>query len=268
MRENLLHYDEESFSSRCVRWFWSQVASAPPPLNVQHSRAEYLQFMKAEILRQSPAYAKGRVCIHGLEHLLAALDKSNVILGLLHHGSWLLIGGVIRHVLNLPYAVIASRRNFDVMRGEEVRFWRYAHLVISAYYESPLFYSDQSQFKVLRWMKPKPRILGIALDVREYDQPHKESEITFAGNRLWVQTGPAKFARVSRSKIVPAGIHYDAVAKIHHLEFHEMIDPLHQSTDQETTQKVFTSLENNYTSYMQQGFGDLIKTFSVPHKPK
>ena len=104
--------------------------------------------------------------------------------------------------------------------------------------------------------------------MREYNQFHKESEISFADHRLWVQTGPAKLARVAKSKIVPAGIHYDPVGKIHHLEFYNMIDPTMQSSDVETTQKVFTALENNYTSFEQQGFGTLVKTFSIPHKPK
>ena len=103
MSEDSLKHADESISTRGKRWLWSRVASSPPPLNKEYSRADYIQFMRSEVMLQSPAYARGRVRIHGLDNLLTALESSNVILGFLHHGSWLLIGGVIRHVLDLPH---------------------------------------------------------------------------------------------------------------------------------------------------------------------
>lgn len=256
---------QPSLASRLYRRCNALIANAPPPLGNDYSRADYLEFMKSELMQYSPAYARGRVLLREQHHLLAALQQSNVILGLLHHGSWILIGGVFRYVFNLPYTVVASRRNLDIVPQSEVDYWQKAHRFIAKYYGSKLFYSDQLPMGLFRWLREKTAVLGVAFDVREYNQHHKEAEINFSGHTLWIQSGPAKLARLSKSIIVPAGIHYVPQHKVHELIFYKPINPADYTADQLVTQQLFSSLEDHYLSYDQQGFNDLIDVFSRPH---
>ncbi len=248
------------------RWY-SSVASKPPSLDVNYSQSDYVDFMKTEVFCYSPTYAKARVIVNGQKKLLDALNRSNVIIGMLHHGSWILIGGVIRHVLNLPYTVIASRRNFDVMSDIDRRYWENAHQFVAAYYGSHFFYSDQSPFRIIKWLNKRPAVLGVVLDVREYNQNYDESKIMFDNRQLFVQTGPAKLARMANVSIVPAGIHYNLSLKKHELEFYDAISPENILSDTVLTQSVFKSLESNYTQYEQQCFYDIKEVFSIPHVP-
>ena len=244
------------------------IANTPPPLKQKHSRSEYLKFMKQELFQYSPAYARGRVLVRGWDNLSTALNNSSVILGLLHHGSWILIGGVLRYVFGVPYNVVASRLNFSVMPPEEVQYWEAAHRFISEYYGHQLFYSDQPPLPLFRWLKQKSTILGVAFDVRENQREHRESEISFSGQSIWVQTNQAKLARLTKSVIIPAGIHYLPERKMHELEFYDAIDPNEYASDIDVTQMLFTSLEGHYMSYESQGFNDLRTLFSLPHSIK
>jgi lauroyl/myristoyl acyltransferase len=257
--------EDESFGSRLQRYCNIFISKAPPPLSQDYNRADYLEFMKEELFRYSPAYARGRVLMHGQKNLFKALENSSVILGLLHHGSWILIGGVLRYVLGVPYTVVASRRNFAVMPQEEIRYWQKAHEFISRYYGAPLFFNDQSPIHLFRWLNRKSTVVGVAFDVRESGEAHKESEILFSGRRIWVQTSQAKLARLTKSVIIPAGIHYLPECKMHALEFYPAITPCDFASDVEVTQAVFTSLEKNYMSFENQGFNDLLNMFSIPH---
>ena len=259
------HQFSRTLSARINRRYNTWLASNPPPLPLEYTRSDYHDFMKTELMQYSPAYARGRVVVRGQNNLFKALEDSSVILGLLHHGSWILIGGVIRYVLGLPYSVIASRRNFDTMPSVEATYWENAQKFIAQYYGSELFFSDQPSIRLFRWLQKKAGILGVAFDVREADQFHNESEIQFGGQRLWVQSGPAKLARSSKSLIVPAGIHYVPEHKVHELIFYDAINPEDYASDFHVTQQLFTSLEAHYLSYSHQGFNDLIAMFSAPH---
>lgn len=249
---------------------WQQCAAGlaiPPPLSTDYVRPEYAAFMKTEIMRYTPAYARKRVYIHNLEILEKALARSNVMLGFLHHGSWLLIGGVIRHILGLPYTVIASRRNLDVMTEADFRYWSRAQEFIAEYYGDDLLFSDQSPLRIMRWSKKRPSVLGVSFDVREYDQGYKECEVPFCGKTLLVQTGPAKLARMAKLIIVPTGIHYLPDQKKHELHFFPPVDPKTTDCTISVTRAVFSSLEEHYADYEKQSFFDLLDIFSRPHVP-
>lgn len=249
-----------------ARLWWARVSSSPPPLKQKYSRAEYVSFMKQEIFRLTPAYALGRVRIKGEGKLLSAIERCNVIIALLHHGSWILIGGVVRHVLGLPYTVIASRRNFAVMSEEDRTYWIKAHESIQSYYGADFIFTDQSPFRTMSWFKQRPSVLGVAFDVREFDQAIKECEIEFSGDRLFIQTGPARLARLAKVLIVPASIHFNPASRLHELEFFDVIDPRQMGSEHAITQAVFSSLAPSYSDYKLQGFFDLTESFSRPHE--
>ena len=259
--------ENNSFLSR-VKHCWHCYASSTPPLLEQgYTQCDYVEFMKAEIFCYSPNYAKARVVVTGQDKFLSALSDSNVMIGMLHHGSWILIGGVIRHVLNLPYTVIASRRNFDIMSENDRQYWSHAHRLINAHYESQCFYTDQSPLRLIKWIKKRPAVLGVVFDVREYNQSYNESKITFDDRQLYVQTGPAKLARMTNVTIVPAAIHYDPLQKKHELEFFDALLPKNFTSDATLTQAVFSAIEPTYVAYDRQCFYDMPQLFSAPHIP-
>jgi hypothetical protein len=254
---------------KIANWFSSHRLTRscphPPPLAADHDRASYAAFMKEEMQLYSGAYAKKRVKVAGKHCILDASRHASIVLGLLHHGSWILIGGVLRHVLHLPYTVIASRRNFDVMPDDESAFWREKHKFIAGYYRAPLLYSDQSPREALAWLRKPGQVLGVAFDVREHEKSHRECQVEFAGHRLWAQISPARIARISRSLIVPASIHYSVESRQHELTFHDAIDPRQFGSDSDVVQKVYSTLESNYMQYPQQGFNDIVAMFGAPH---
>ncbi|MDD2558033.1 MAG: hypothetical protein RBR43_06995 [Desulfuromonadaceae bacterium] len=255
-----------NLGTRIKRRLNALIAPAPPELKPDYTAAEYQHFMKQELLRATPAYARGRMVVRGYaQNLLPALEQSSVVLGFLHHGSWILIGGAMRYLFDVPYTVIASRRNLPLMGTDEAEYWQHIHKIMADYYGTEIFYTDQTPRKILNWLKRTGSVLGVALDVREHEQYPTEHEILFNGGTLWVQTGPAKLARVSRSVIVPCSICYVAEHRVHELTFHAPVEPLQHQSDAQVTQHVFSALEHAYIDYPRQEFHDLMGVFSHPY---
>ena len=250
-----------------IRRRWGRLINPPPALSQDYSCADYNRFMKQELFRLTPSYTHNRVLVKGKDNLLSAIKKSNVMIGLLHHGSWILIGGVVRHVLKLPYTVIASRRNFAVLSEVDRIYWTRAHEYIQTYYGENFIFTDQSPFIAMSWLKRSIAVLGVAFDVREFDQAYTESKINFVGHQLWVQTGPARLAGLSKVLVVPASIHFKPECRMHELEFYDVIDPGQLNSAQALTQAVFSVLEPVYNAYKKQAFFDIIESFSLRHQP-
>jgi len=253
---------------RLLNAFSGMTAPDPPPLALSYTRADYSAFMKAELMQLTPLYARKRVRVSGRHHLYQGLRTGSVMLGMLHHGSWLLIGGVIRHRLHLPFNVIASRRNFDVMSNADLTYWSQAHQHLTDYYGTEPFYSDQSSYRVLSWLKGFRNVLGVALDVREYNQKHQEEPLEFLNETIWIQTAPARLARLAGVKIIPTLINYEPALGRHELRFYPAIDPERQQSDAQTTQAVLATLQSDYARYQKQAFFDLCQVFSTPHCPQ
>jgi lauroyl/myristoyl acyltransferase len=172
----------------------------------------------------------------------------------------------MRYTFKVPYTVIASRRNLPLLDPGEAEYWQHIHTRMADYYGYDIFYTDQSPRRILEWLKKPGITLGVALDVREHGQFPPESEIRFNGTTLWVQAGPAKLARLSRSVIVPCSIEYVPKFRVHELRFYAPVDPQHTQSDQHTTQEVFSALEDAHVRSSQQVFHDLMRIFSHPHR--
>lgn len=242
------------------------IAPNPPELSSAYSVDQYRDFMQQELLLATPAYSRGRIVVRGEENLLQSLQHSSVILGFLHHGSWIMIGGAMRYTFKVPYTVIASRRNLSLLDNNEAEYWQHIHKRMADYYGYDIFYTDQYSRRILEWLKKPGIALGVALDVREHGQFPPESEICFNGTTLWVQTGPAKLARLSRSVIVPCSIEYVPEFRVHELRFYSPVDPQFTQSDHRTTQEVFSALEDVYLRSSNQVFHDLTRIFSHPHQ--
>ncbi len=235
---------------------------APPHLPENYTLNDYVRFMREETFQYSVRYARRLVVIHGREHLLEAARNGGAMVAFLHHGSWILAGGAIAHRLGLPYTVIASRRNLEIMTPEEKRFWEGAHQRISRLYGHPMFFTDQSPRQPIKWLKKKNHVLGVVLDVREQGQRVEEHPFQFLGHTIFMQSGPARLARIAGVPIVPAGIQYRPRQRCHHLYFDAPVFP--DGNPQHTTQHLLRVLEKHVARAPQQQFHDIIAEFSRP----
>ena len=232
---------------------------APPELPENYTLTDYGRFMREETFHYSVRYARRLVVIHGREHLLEAARHGGAMVAFLHHGSWILAGGAIAHRLGLPYTVIASRRNLEIMTPEEKRFWEGAHQRISRFYGRPMFFTDQSPRQPIKWLKKKNHVLGVVLDVREHDQRYEEHPFQFLGHTIFMQSGPARLARIVGVPVVPAGIQYRPRQRCHHLHFDAAVFP--DRNPRNTTQELLRVLEKHVARAPQQQFHDIIAEF-------
>jgi lauroyl/myristoyl acyltransferase len=249
--------------SRITQWVGKALA-IPPPLPTSYSMLDFSHFMRREIFHYSRLYARNRVKIVGSEHLLNALEKSPVVISFLHHGSWILIGGALVWQLSVPYTVIASRRNLIACSHEERDFWTSVHKQLPRFYRNPLFFTDEPPTHALRWLRAGGRALGVAIDVREIGQRHKEYPLRFSGHTLYMQTGAARLARLAGAAIIPSAILYDPERRQHTLHLLPAVaaatlNPI------EATQSVLEAIEPYYLAAPDQMFHHLIPNFSQPH---
>jgi len=234
----------------------------PPHLPERYTLTDYVRFMCEETFRYSARYARRLVVMHGQEHLLEAARKSGVMVAFLHYGSWILAGGAIAHRLGLPYTVIASRRNLEIMPVEEKRFWEGAHQRIGRLYGHPMFFTDQSPRGPIKWLGKSGHVLGVVLDVREHGQRYEEHPFQFLGHTVFMQCGPARLARIAGVPIVPASIEYRPGERRHHLRFDAAVFP--DRDPRHTTQQLLRVLEEQVARIPQQQFHDILAEFSRP----
>lgn len=237
-----------------------RIRLAPPRLPERYDMGDYGLFMREETFLYSPAYVRRRVLLEGSENLTDLADKSGVMVAFLHYGSWILAGGAISHELGLPYTVVASRRNLEILPEDEKNFWYGVHKRCSELYGHALFYSDQSPRLPLAWLE-EGNILGIVLDVREVGREFKEEEFVFLGRKITMQTGPARLACISGVPIVPATICYHPKERRHHLHFDAPIHP--DGNPRNMTQALLDILGRRLADAPDQQFYDIIGEFGV-----
>ncbi len=235
---------------------------APPELLENYTLADYGRFMREETFHYSARYARRLVVMHGQEHLLKAARNSGAMVAFLHYGSFFLTGGAIAHRLGLPYTAIASRRNLEIMTPEEKHFWKGVHLRGNRLYGHPMFFTDQSPRLLINWLRKSGHVLGVALDVREHGQRYEEHQFQFLGHTIFMQSGPARLARIVGVPIVPASIQYRPRQRCHHLYFDAPVFP--ENNPQHTTQHLLRVLEKPLARAPQQQFHDIIAEFSRP----
>lgn len=237
-----------------------RLCPSPPPLPEPYTLADYGRFMREETFRYSRRYARRMIVMHGQEHLLEAAADSGVIVSFLHYGSWILAGGGIAHSLGLPYTVIASRRNLEVLTPEDRAFWAGVHQRGHQLYERPLFFTDQSPRLPIKWLKKTGHVLGIVLDVREHNQTYDEHPYQFLEHTIFMQSGPARLASIAEVPIIPVTIQYQPQERRHHLYFDAPIFP--SGNPQHITQQLLQVLEKRIADVPEQQFHDIIAEFS------
>lgn len=237
---------------------------APPQLPNTYTMADFLRFMREETFLYSRRYARRRITMHGQEHLLSAVRSTGAIAAFLHYGSWVLAGGAIAHGLRLPYTVVASRRNIEVLAPEDQQFWRGVHQRGQRLYGHPFFYTDQSPRGAVKWLKTQGNALGVVLDVREHNQQYDEQPFQFLGKTIFMQTGPARLACIAGVPLVPTAIQYHPNERRHHLHFYDPVLP--DNNFNQMTQQVLTALEKQVVIAPEQQFHDIVAEFSRRNK--
>jgi hypothetical protein len=212
--------------------------------------------MRDEFNNYSPTYAKENVKIIGGSKLVQ--DQGGVLL-FLHFGSFFLSGLSLIHKMGLSYTVIASRRNFKVMVTQERKFWEVAHAKMNNLYSRKMFLTDESNINEMICYLKKGGFIGAALDVAEIDQKHKFHPFEFLYNQIYLQTGPARLARIANVPIYGMSIAYDQNHKVHTLK---ISGPHDQNKVEESIQKLLSEMEQVVSQRINQLFHDVFRLFN------
>lgn len=238
--------------------FARKLLCLPPPLAVPHDAAGFMRFMREETFLFSPGYARSNIVVHGAEHLRAGAGG---VLAFLHAGSFFLPGGAIVHQAGLPFTLIASRHNRDLLPPEEAAFWRGVHERSSRLFGSPLFFSDEPPQRMLRWLR-EGGYLGAALDVREVDRRQTSGGFDFCGSKLFLHMGAGRLAVLSGKPLHAMSIVFDPQRRRHDLHIGP---PLMGGSAETLIHGALEHLAPSVTSAPEQLFHDLFGIFSQPH---
>ena len=239
----------------------------PPQLALPFDMAAYRQFMCDETHVYRESYIRKHVLVEGSQHYQAALSKGSVVVVFVHHGSWLLMNGALHHLCGGAHITsIASRRNLEFCSAEEKEFWLGVHKRSAESCNAPvIFYTDQSPIGPVRWLKQPHHVLTVALDVREPSADKPEHEFQFMGQSVYLQTGPAKLAQLTKAQVVPAAIEYNAETQRHRLYLYPAIDPSGYNTE-ELTQAALHQIGPHVENTPEQQFYDLLGALQTPQK--
>lgn len=220
------------------------------------SSFNFSSFMRDEFDSYSPIYAKENVKIMGKSKL--DQNQGGVLL-FLHFGSFFLSGLSLIHQLGLRYTALASTRNFKAMQNDEKNFWENVHRKMNLLYSHGMFLTNKSNSREMISFLKSGGFIGAALDVAEIGQKHKLQAFEFLHNQIYLQTGPARLARIANVPIYGMSIAYDQNPKVHTLR---ISGPHIQSKVEESIQKLLSEMEQIVSQQMNQLFHDVFKLFS------
>ena len=215
------------------------------------------EFMRKETNRYSPSYARRMVTIHGGEYLVESKESGGILL-FLHHGSFFLSGGSIKHKLGLDFNLIASRRNLNFIPSDEQKFWKNVHRRSSKLYENRLIYSDYGVRNILNVLNHNI-FLGVAVDVQEKGYNHRTRSFQFQNKCLFFQTSAERLAILSNKKVFGMVIVYNFQKKIHDLH---ISPPLLPDKSFSATQSALEFMGSIIPVDHSQMFHNLNKLFS------
>ena len=247
---------------RSRRWRKKLLAS-PPYLPDPYSGSDYARFMREETFLFTPRYARRAVQIHDGRKLAELTRRRGAILAPLHYGSFFLTSGAIVHQLELRCTPIVTSRNLSVLPADEEAFWRGVHRRSERLYRQPLFHSGITPPRELvRYLAGPHNLLLAMMDVREANSKATEFPFVFLQQKIYLQTGPARLARLAQVPLVPTCIQYNPRERRHHMYFGSPVEP--DTTPIEMTQQAIAQLEQEVGDLPQQLFHDLANIFSSP----
>lgn len=218
--------------------------------------SKFNRFMLKEFAYYNPEYAKKKVKIIGKENLLQYKEQGGV-LGFLHFGSFFLSGIALIKNLGVNYTAIASSHNLKYLSQPERDFWRNVHTKINSHYSRPLFFTHNSIYDSIKWLK-KNNFLGVAFDVIEEGRNNKLVPVNFLEKKVFFQSSPARLARTTNRPIFPLTIRFSPISRKHYLFIGK---PQTVINDLDTTQKVLSEMETIVKMHKYQFFHDIHEPF-------
>ncbi len=238
-------------------WRWlNKLLVIPPHLPGDYDTSGYAHFMREETFLFTPKYARQSVVIHGGHILNETTKRRGAILASVHYGSFFLSSGAIVHQLKLPCTDIVTSRNLTALPAEEGAFWRGVHQRSARLYGQPLFHAGITPPReMVRYLSKPKNLLLAMLDVRESGNIAKESPFSFLQKQIYLQTGPARLARLAGVPFVPMCIRYEPEERRHHLYLGLPISS--ENSPIEMTQQAIAQLERYVAGQPRQFFHDM-----------
>ena len=183
--------------------------------------------------------------------------RGGVIL-FLHFGNFFLSGAALKAKLDIPYTAIASTANFHVMSKTESVFWRKIHKLADKTYAKKMFRTEKNNYKeMLRFLKDG-NFLGSAMDVIELNRKHKFHRFNFLCNQIYLQTGPARLAKLANVPLYGMIIAYNRKSQKHTLY---LSGPYSSDDYTNSMQQILNNMEEVVSQNMDQLFHDIFRLF-------
>jgi len=217
----------------------------------------FSDFMRKEFALYSKEYASQGVSIVGKNKI----DKSQGgVFLFLHFGSFFLSGVSLISQLGINYTAIASTINFKAMNTGERKFWREVHKIANKLYSRKMFLSHKGATQEILKYLSSGSYIGAAIDVSEIGKKHKFEPFTFLCNKVYLQTSPARLARLAKVPLYGMTISYNSTEEIHTLQ---ITGPYDSNKIGSAVQNILTEMEPVVRNNMDQLFHDVFHLFSL-----
>ena len=222
------------------------------------NKESFIKLLKKELPQLSLEYANQNVVLNSKNFACNDFHKGGVFL-FLHFGNFFLSGAALVDKLKLNYTAIASTKNFINMPEDEVIFWKQIHNLANRTYSRDMFLSHEKNGKEMVNFLREGNFLGAAIDVAEVGSRHRFAPFQLLNNTIYLQSGPARLAKLAKVPIYGMSIVYDDIKKLHQLR----ITGPHDSQNPESAiQQILKEMEGQIRNNMGQLFHDIFSLFS------
>lgn len=233
------------------------------PIIFNKKRDSFRNFMLNEINKYNQNYAFKKVNIKNPESILKNKIKGGVIT-FLHFGGFFLSGIALIEILKIKYTAVASKNNLKFLTKEESEFWQSVHEKMSSLYSKELFFTNESPHNLIRWLN-QDGYLGVAMDVIEEGRTNKLSAFKFLNQNIYLQTGPARLARITNKPLISMTIRYSPLLRKHSIVLGE---PKYVENEIISTQDVLNEMELQIKGFEYQFFHDILNLFKLENTNK
>jgi len=217
----------------------------------------FSDFMRKEFALYSKEYASQGVSIVGKNKI----DKSQGgVFLFLHFGSFFLSGVSLISQLGINYTAIASTIHFKAMNTGERKFWREVHKIANKLYSRKMFLSHKGTTPEMLKYLSLGSFIGAAIDVSEIGKKHKFEPFTFLRNEVYLQTSPARLARLAKVPLYGMTISYNSTEEMHTLQ---ITGPYDSNKVGSAIQNILTDMEPVIRNNMDQLFHDVFHLFNL-----
>ena len=236
-------------------------------------KISFNKFFLKELPLLSRNYAQERVILKPNTFEKINSRRGGVFL-FLHFGNFFLSGAALVAKLKLNYTAIASTKNFVNMPENEVVFWKHIHNLANQTYSRDMFLSHEKNSKEMVNFLREGNFLGAAIDVAEVGSRHRFAPFQLLNNTIYLQSGPARLAKLVKVPIYGMSIVYDDIKKLHQLR---ITGPHDSQNPKIAIQQILKEMESDIRTNMSQLFHDIFSLFSEekikpyllePYRPK